>query len=301
MLLLLLRIPIDKHLELVINVFKSIFTEEEIRVLVEEQMKDLKTFRSGIIKLSLERLPPELYKVTLVDDLMGPPSEPPIEPGLFDDTENYKKIILGSYLPMHSQGVITFYQKNIESYCGSLINIAMREGFHCNLANSLFSIFYLVETTWLHECFHYYCDYKRSFTKSLANRNLEEAFAVAHSRLEINRSFPRFEFCFTDIINIFGNQQMTLDIEQRRSLRNYLSSLERSLQGRVFSDFRSPGYRDWIRYNRLSFYEMELYDYLKDNHLENLKANNFIPVNEFIRHEIYFLKDKGADLIISIV
>ena len=108
MLLLLLLLPIDKHHELVLNVFKSIFTLDEIKILVEEQIRGLKPFKPGIVKLSLEKFHPESHKVTLVDDFMGPPSEPPIiENDLFDDPRNYREIILGSYSPMHSQGVIS--------------------------------------------------------------------------------------------------------------------------------------------------------------------------------------------------
>ena len=51
-----LFLPVEKPSEVAKEIFKSIFSENEVKILIEEQIKNLKNFKPGIVKIGFENL-----------------------------------------------------------------------------------------------------------------------------------------------------------------------------------------------------------------------------------------------------
>lgn len=249
----------------------------------------------------------DLYNQPLInveESLPNYPEDFPIEidnPIISDEYGNHnlpetdingETIVLGSYTPMNSPGVITFYRNNIKKYSGSLIRKVVNSGISLGIDTALFTIYFVVEDIMNHESFHYYCDYKRKLTSAQYDHDKEEAFAVAHSYQQMN-DWHTFYHAFMHgspyndfFSNYFHNgQNIKQNIIRMNAIFDYIIKEH-------YKGYTLPGYRDWHLYKGRDSYETHYFNYLKNNVLENLLKNG-VPVND-IQWEINHLENKGA-------
>ena len=271
--------------EISIAILESMFSAEEI-----EKLKEIK---DNIEEEIPSNIPEEISDVSLYDDygdMFGNPK---------NDKENREteEIILGSYTPMNSPGIITFYKENIKKYSGTLIRKVLHSGVSLGLDSVLFPIYFIVEDVWNHESFHYYCDYQRYITNSEFIRNKEEAYAVAHSYQKMHEwhtfyhSFVHhgeFQKFFSDYYNGGANTQNCL----KRSKKIFDVVLKEH-----FENYKSDGYKDWGEFKDRISYETFFFDYLKNTKLDSLLKNG-VPVND-IWWQINHLGNKGTVILLK--
>lgn len=267
--------------EIVMKVLNKLISEEDLKRL-SEMNKD----EDGEQKeIPIPKSIPREIENPVIGDLYGDD----------ESSENDDYLVLGSYTPMRSPGVITFYIDNITNYTGSLIRKIVKAGNIFNLDLLVNITSYVVENTLLHESFHYYCDYKRQITGSKFDRDKEEALAVAHSYLNIDNSkysrirsssmmtdYHQFEREFNNKYNI----RMFKDISRHKYLEAF--------KLHHFSTYTLAGYRDWKLYVGNNSYETDFFNYVKDAKLDSLLRNG-VNVND-IHNETMIIGYKGVDI-----
>lgn len=267
--------------EIVIEVLNRLISEEDLRRLSEINKDEDGKQKDFPIP---ESIPREIEN-PVIGDLHG--DERPY------DSDDY--IVLGSYTPMRSPGVITFYIDNITNYTGSLIRKIVKSGVRFDLELVVLTTFFVINDITLHESFHYYCDYKRNLTGAKFNRDLEEALAVAHSYNTVGKNYLFYRLR-PDFINEFR-------IVERNFTRMFNLDFNRVMGFRQFSEifkthhykaFTLKGYRDWAKYINKDSYETDFYDYIKNSQLDHL-LNNGVSVND-IQGETMIIGYKGVDI-----
>jgi hypothetical protein len=266
--------------QIAIEIFHDLFNEEQRIGLSNQPLVDVGENHQPIFP---DNFPDEIYN-PIISDNYG-------YEGLPEENKD-GSIILGSYTPMNSPGVITFYRKNIKQYSSSLIRKVINSGISLGLDTALFTIYFVVEDIMQHESFHYYCDYKRQLTRALYNHDKEEAYAVAHSYQEMH-DWHTFYHAFmhgseynTFFSNYFHNGPNV------QLCKNRMNAIFEFLLKEHYKGFTLVGYRDWHLYKNSVSYKTHFFDYLKNELLENLLVNG-VPVND-IFWEISHLKNKGA-------
>jgi len=266
--------------QIAIEIFKQMFNEELINKLIKGLL-DENGFNNQLA--FPPNFPVEIENPVIIDGYGNHDIQ---------EEENQEEvIILGSYTPMNSPGVITFYMDNIKKYSGSLIRKVVNSGISLGLDTALFTINFVIMNVMNHESFHYYCDYKRQLTKATFNRDKEEAFAVAHSYQETDYSFNVFHKLMFDneyaafFNNYCNGPKGTICRSRMKDIFDFL--LEEHYRG-----FTSKGYRDWHLYKDRNSYKTHFFDYLKDSTLDRLLAKG-VPVNK-IRSEILDIKNEGT-------
>lgn len=211
------------------------------------------------------------------------------------DSNDSDYLILGSYTPMNSPGIITFYVNNIVTYTGSLIRKLVKSGFRFDLDLVVSTTYLVVKDIMLHESFHYYCDYKRRLTSAIIDRDKEEALAVAHSFMNIDRSHIGYRFrldLFHDIRKLHSHFFRNYNVITRRGIKLRKYSIQ--FKDQHYKAFTLKGYRDWPLYVNRGSYETHYYDYIKNNQLDVLLSNG-VPVND-IRSETMVIGSRGTDI-----
>lgn len=270
--------------QIAIEIFNDLFNEEQKNELINKVLVDISEYHTPIFP---ESFPIEIDKPIIIDgygnqDFSG------------EKTIN-EEIILGTYTPMNSPGIITFNRNNIKRYSGSLIRKVVNSGISLGLDTALFTIYFVVEDIMKHESFHYYCDYKRQLTGSKFDRDKEEAFAVAHSYQEthtLNQTFHHAFIYDNDYNSFFSNYFHNAPNIQL--CENRMTAIFNFLHKEHYKGFSSPGYKDWYLYKGLNCYETHYFDYLKNSKLDTLLENG-VPVND-ISWEISRLENKGANI-----
>lgn len=269
--------------EIVMEVINRLVSEEELRRLAELGNEEGEKREIPIP----DNFPKEIEN-PIIGDLYNDQ--------LNDDGNNI--LILGSYTPMKSPGVITFYMDAITKYTGSLIKKIVKSGYPYNFESIILISYLVVKDITLHESFHYYCDYKRSITLSKYDRDKEEALAVAHSYNMIRRQFGILGYT-NSLANefrlILRNYEKRFNIRHRYSLgiREYTEVFKE----KHYKSFTLKGYRDWHKYINRNSYETDFYEYIKDSQLDKLLSNG-VPVND-IRGELMIIGHRGTKIVVK--
>lgn len=93
-------------------------------------------------------------------------------------------IVLGSYRPMRSPGLITLYSDNLHRFYWSVVREIFRRlpRFSFSKQDLEFLVDFIVEKTWHHELFHHSMEVLRRLVNGQSFIPHEESLAVAYSR-----------------------------------------------------------------------------------------------------------------------
>ncbi|BAH76691.1 hypothetical protein [Solidesulfovibrio magneticus] len=174
-------------------------------------------------------------------------------------------VLLGSYNPMHSPGIITLYRDSISKFFWSLVARCRKKQTLYLTKEDLCCLARLVcYKTYYHELFHFNCDIQRYLFGSKREPLLEEALAVAYSRLRI--------------------------VKDRSDGRNPLSRINGVLYNITLTEaykYSSPGYRDWPAYSGETFFKLGFLDYIQPPHFSFLRSNG-IEVEHLLQQIFVF-------------
>ena len=137
------------------------------------------------------------------------------------------RILLGSYTPMRSPGIVALYQDNICNFFWGVVRnvLSANRNIFISVNDLKHSADLVVYKVWWHELFHFCCDVFRQLFGSKYDSMTEEALAVAYSRLKM--------------------------LELRTSGRSKISRIQPlffSEMLQIIYSYTSPGYRDWPSY-----------------------------------------------------
>lgn len=273
--------------DIAIRVIEQLMSEGQLAEMAERSSSE--DSEDKVVPIP-ENFPKEIQN-PIIKDIYGDENENP-------ESNDGEYIILGSYTPMNSPGIITFYVNNITRYTGSLIRKLVKSGFSFNLELVVSTAFLVVKDVMFHELFHYYCDYKRRLTSATFDRDKEEALAVAHSYLNIGRHMLGYRLRYD-----FYHEYRKIE---NHFYSNFNMNIGRGMRWRVYSEefknhhynaFTSKGYRDWQLYINRNSYETDFYDYIKNSQLDVLLSNG-VPMND-IRAETMIIGSRGTDIIVK--
>lgn len=219
---------------------------------MKKEIQSLREGRSG--EVLLEESPDSAM---LLDIFLDP--QPDVHRIPVEEIERFseERRILGLYVPMQSPGFVCLHRKNLREFFWSLTQTCLRNRFITKA--DLEKVAYLVlQKTYHHEVFHFRSDVLRLLFSGKFDPYLEEALAVAYSRLQI------------------------------MGMRSNVNTLIGRLGGAIFNtvvhhayQYRSPGYCDWINYADEPRLKMAVLDYMKPGNYERLLHNN-VAVEELI-------------------
>lgn len=162
--------------------------------------------------------------------------EGPDHERLLDELAEHPSL-LGVYIPMRSHGRVILIERNLRRFYWSLVR-QVRHGLPYLTPLDLHGALDLVVMkTYQHELFHFHCDVLRQLLGGQYDRWLEEALAVAWSRLKI--------------IEHHGNSKIG-----RMNRVFYHRLLDAAFA------YRSPGYSDWVKFPDATRFNPKLLDYL---------------------------------------
>lgn len=156
--------------------------------------------------------------------------------------------ILGQYIPMSSPGVIVLNLSTMKKYFKEIVEDMLLAGYSFS-----FSAFYnmaeiCARKTVYHEYFHHYSDIQKLLFGFLYRKDIEEALAVAWSRLEVD------EFCIKDL--------------KLYSVTPVFDAYKRKLY-----NYYTPGYRDWKNFSNLSSFSEGVRHYMMPSVSNQLLMN----------------------------
>ena len=131
--------------------------------------------------------------------------------------------LLGLYKPMRSPGKVILFANNLQSFFGSLMRKAFRDGLRPKKADYLQGADLIAYKTYYHELFHYDVDVLKTLFSSRHDSDKEEALAVAYA----HRMLSSYERYYTK--------------------KNMNPAIFRYLMDHAFR-YTSRGYRDWPYY-----------------------------------------------------
>jgi hypothetical protein len=190
----------------------------------------------------------------------GPPleifldPEPDVRPEADDENRLWRLSeehrLLGLYIPMHSPGRVLLIGRNLRAFFWSLVG-----KLHSHLPYltpfDLKGVLQVVVTkTYQHELFHFHSDVLRQMFAAPYDRFLEEALAVAWSRLQILQQRGQWNSPIGRMNGVVFNHLLPLAYA-----------------------YRSPGYRDWPLYADAVRFKPALLDYLAPANHARLQAN----------------------------
>ena len=271
-----------------IEVFKNIFTPEQIEKMIEI---DLSGSDNKLI------LPADKYleKQFKIADSVNP-----------NDSENAEsdpnEIILATYTLMdlsvenNSPGVITFYKDNIKLYIMSMIDY-IDSPTPIGLNTALYIHYFVMYDLLTHEGFHHFSDIKRHLTDSKFDITMEERLAVAHSYNTFSGPFfkRRFDIDYMYVYDKFMN--LTYNKNLFSKMRHENRMLFDFLLTKHFMSYYSSDYKNWQRYTLKDCYQNHFYAYFKNSKLDELLSNG-VPVNK-IAEEIRILGIEGAQILVE--
>lgn len=131
--------------------------------------------------------------------------------------------LLGCYIPMSSPGKIKLFLDELQFFFENYICEMIRRGYNITYSDYKKMAEITIRKTFYHEYFHHYSDIHRVLYSFNKNSILEEALAVAWSRMKVN------DFCRTEL-KIYSPDPI---------YETYL---------RKIYNYGSRGYRDWKQY-----------------------------------------------------
>lgn len=133
--------------------------------------------------------------------------------------------MLGRYYHMQSPGKVVLYKHNLKRFFDTLINELLARTQYVTRSDLSAAARLIVLKTYHHELFHFDCNVLRIMFGSNQDRLLEEALAVAWSRLKI--------------------------AEERKTWNSAIGRMNGVVYGILMElayKYASPGYRDWPEY-----------------------------------------------------
>lgn len=165
--------------------------------------------------------------------------------------------LLGIYIPMRSPGQIILIRRNLRGFYWSLVKSLWAGGLRYITPSDLHGALQLViGKTYQHELFHYRCDVLRQVFGGQYDALLEEALAVAWSRLWI------------------------LDQDRRTSIGKMNRVFFYRLIEMAYA-YKSPGYRDWANYANIVSFKIAMLNYVAPANYQQLQANG-VEVEEIV-------------------
>lgn len=161
-----------------------------------------------------------------------------------------RKNLLGIYVPMQSPGLVILGRQALRDFFWALVHrlhSALPYITHADLERSLRVV---VTKTHAHELFHFHSDVLRRLFGASFDPLLEEALAVAWSRLQILRQRGQ------------GNTKI-----------GQMSGVVLNLLLPLAYDYQSPGYRDWPLYADEARFKTALLNYLAPPNQAFLQSN----------------------------
>ena len=144
--------------------------------------------------------------------------------------------ILGKYTPMSSPGKITLYMDELIVFFRDIIMDLIESGFYFSLDDYKGMAEITILKTFYHEYFHHYADIQLQLYKFSKIKEVEEALAVAWSRLKVN--------------------EFILNKKYKSSTPIYEAYL------RKIYNYSLPGYRDWKKYVSKEDFCLKAIDYI---------------------------------------
>jgi hypothetical protein len=190
------------------------------------------------------------------EEFMRP--EPDTEEGIvvLDEPNIY---MLGRYYHMRSPGQVVLYKNNLKVFFDTLIDEVLIRTQYITRSDLFAAARLVALKTYQHELFHFDCNVLRIMFGSNQDRLLEEALAVAWSRLKIS--------------------------EERKVWNSVIGKMNGVVYGILMElayNFRSPGYRDWVDYADEVRFKNGLAEYCKP------KGYNFLTANGVNIQDILF-------------
>jgi hypothetical protein len=191
-------------------------------------------------------------------------------------------ILLGSYQPIPSKGILKLYTKNLSNFFWGLIKILYEdkdegEDFRSKLSEAALHKLSeaAVAKTYYHEVFHYRCDIARILFGTRLDRNKEEALAVA-----IGHHYAK----------------KALDAADKNSIDGRLC--DKFLE--LAFDFRDPAYRGWRKYENMDIFRNEMPDHIiHPNALRLIKGAGGQIDGWFAGSLFLFLMDFPLDMMVE--
>lgn len=194
-----------------------------------------------------ERLSPKDIEAYMLPatDILEPNQEKP----------NGYSVYLGTYTAMSSPGIVTLCLDNLKDFFHSLVKRSLHKGHNISTQELKSIAKLVVYKTYWHEIFHFDCNVLRCLFGGYISRNIEEALAVARSRMrvvwekdykfwEINT--PLFEFILYEAYQ-----------------------------------YKSPGYKDWVKYADIINFKEGLLGYINPPKSSLLRSNG-VQIQEYI-------------------
>ncbi len=126
---------------------------------------------------------PQLLNPENYEEFMNPETDTPDEgPVILDEP---KMSVLGRYYHMQSPGTVVLYKRNIKKFFDTLMLELIQRTSFITRSDLAASARLVVMKTYHHELFHFDCNVLRLMFGIQQNKLLEEALAVAWSRLKI--------------------------------------------------------------------------------------------------------------------
>ncbi|MGO9613753.1 MAG: hypothetical protein ACLPX5_12060 [Dissulfurispiraceae bacterium] len=188
-----------------------------------------------------------LFREARLEKLLNQRPDVQIEGNLPDE-----ETVLGIYIPMSSPGVVCLNLRNIRAFFWGLISECVQMLFGAFVTKpDLERVATLVTlSTYHHEVFHFNCDVLHSLFGGHYDKYLEEALAVAYSRMQV--------------ISLRANANSTIG-RLNPVLYNFVL--------RTAYRYTSQGYRDWVNYPDEVNFKAGLIQYIQPGSYQKLESN----------------------------
>ncbi|CAG0949574.1 hypothetical protein ANRL3_00133 [Anaerolineae bacterium] len=166
-------------------------------------------------------------------------------------------LLLGSYRPMASPGLITLYVGNLQRFYWSVVREMARRlpGFPFPRQDLEFLVTFIVEKTWHHELFHHSMEVLRRLLNGQPYGPPEEAMAIAYARQCLRKS------AWNSKVGRLGKVMLNLAMEI------------------AFDGYRPP-YRDWPQYDSPESLQRGIADLLQPS--RGFLESSGVPVEDLL-------------------
>jgi len=224
--------------------------------IVKEEIEPLQVDEMGQVIID-----PESIDAPNLDDFLNPESDvvdeedpdrhwSPSPPNIF---------LLGIYYPMKSPGQVVLFDRNLQLFYRSLLREVLRRVPSISKFDMETAVRLVILKTYYHECFHFDCDLlRRLFGKTHRDRYMEEALAVAWSRMQVAK-----------------------DRNQWNNPIGRMNALVYNLFVRLAYQYRSPGYCDWPNYADDVRFKAGLRDFIDPPNATFLESSG-VPVGDVL-------------------
>jgi hypothetical protein len=225
--------------------------------IIKEEIEPLDVDEMGQVIID-----PESIDAPDLDDFFNP------DPDVIDEeysgfswpvSQPPQPFLLGIYYPMSSPGHVVLFTRNIQLFYRSLLREVLRRVPSISKPDMETAVRLVVLKTYYHECFHFDCDLlRRLFGKGQRDRLMEEALAVAWSRMQVAK-----------------------DRSQWNTGIGRMNALVYNLFVRLAYQYRSAGYCDWPLYADDVRFKAGLRDFFDPPNANFLESSG-VPVGDVL-------------------